>query len=458
MSSEEFFTEEFQKMVLVAVLRDKENQSLYLNLLESKMFSADKAQRLFKVIKNYFTVYGTPPSFPTLRELAKQKKAVDILDYMAEIENIPISEDFTRDTIIKYTTHRKLVSTTKKLITKLKAGKYNEYADIARKVVGFTEHTSSGIFLKRDVEKRDKARKDNVFLPPKIPTGYEVLDYDYLYGGLSRGEMVVVTAPTNYGKSMFLCNLGKGAMEAGHKVVHFTLEMADTLVANRYDAIISGIKKRELKEHDVSAQFLRMVESWASLDGEVIIKQFPTYGVKVAELEAYLDILESLEGYTPDVIIVDYGELMTPPSLTVSEYKQLGDIYGGLRAIATKRNTVMITASQAVRSARYKEVVGVEHTGKSIMIAQHTDIQFTLMATQNEMDNGIMRLGIPKNREDKKAQSKGLLLRVDWDIQRVNNIEKVESYEKTMNSTYKPQSDKGGVEPEKDPFDDGFGF
>ena len=60
-------------------------------------------------------------------------------------------------------------------------------------------------------------------------------------GGLGSGELGVCIAPTGAGKSMALVHLGAQAILEGKTVVHYTLELADTVVATRYDSCITGI-------------------------------------------------------------------------------------------------------------------------------------------------------------------------------------------------------------------------
>ena len=63
-------------------------------------------------------------------------------------------------------------------------------------------------------------------------------------GGLGKRELGVVVAPTGAGKSMALAHLGAMAVIKGKTVVHYTLELADTVVGQRYDSCITGIDLR----------------------------------------------------------------------------------------------------------------------------------------------------------------------------------------------------------------------
>ena len=87
----------------------------------------------------------------------------------------------------------------------------------------------------KDFEKRFeiKARNPNLW-------GWQDID-DICRGGLGKGELGVVIAPTGAGKSMVLVHLGSQAVKLGKTVVHYTLELSDTVIASRYDSCITKI-------------------------------------------------------------------------------------------------------------------------------------------------------------------------------------------------------------------------
>ena len=63
---------------------------------------------------------------------------------------------------------------------------------------------------------------------------------------LESSELGVVIAPTGAGKSMVLVHLGTQALKEGKTVVHYTLELSDTVVGSRYDSCMTGIPLNDL--------------------------------------------------------------------------------------------------------------------------------------------------------------------------------------------------------------------
>ena len=64
---------------------------------------------------------------------------------------------------------------------------------------------------------------------------------DICKGGLGKGELGVVIAPTGAGKSMALVHIGAQAVKAGKTVVYYTLELQDTVVGGRFDSCLTGL-------------------------------------------------------------------------------------------------------------------------------------------------------------------------------------------------------------------------
>ena len=103
-----------------------------------------------------------------------------------------------------------------------------------------------------------------------ITTGWKDVDA-IVGGGLGKSELGVVIAPTGAGKSMVLVHLGSNAVMEGKVVVHYTLELQDTVIANRYDSCITGYPLSDLRTFKDE-----IYEQIKDIDGKLIIKEYPT--------------------------------------------------------------------------------------------------------------------------------------------------------------------------------------
>ena len=111
---------------------------------------------------------------------------------------------------------------------------------------------------------------------------------------------------------MALVHLGAEAVKSGLTVVHYTLELADTVVATRYDSSMTGIPINEIYNYKNKVH-----EFVQGIEGKLIVKEYPTKSATTAMIKNHLDRLIR-RGMSPDMVIVDYGDLLRPVKSPVS--------------------------------------------------------------------------------------------------------------------------------------------
>lgn len=258
-------------------------------------------------------------------------------------------------------------------------------------------------------------------------TGIEELDRRGV--GLARKEMLVVMAPAGHGKSWALMHLGKWAILQRQTVVHITLEMSDKKTAQRYLQSFFAISKREakvklptLQKNESGAMtdvFYEEVERKTMRDPNIravishritrefrrrpplVIKEFPTGSLTMPQLRSYLDGLERYHKIVPDVLIVDYPDLMAMPNEDVR--LGTGQIYRELRGLAVERNFALGVASQSNREGAKAKMVEATHAAEDYSKVQTADNILTYSQTPMEKKLGLARLFSAKARNDEGA-------------------------------------------------------
>ena len=224
-----------------------------------------------------------------------------------------------------------------------------------------------------------------------MTTGWKTID-DITKGGLGRGELGVVIAPTGAGKSMALVHLGAQAVKAGKNVVYYTLELLDTVVASRFDSCITGIRLQ-----DLTTLKDEVYDEVKDLEGRLIIKEYPTKSANVNKLKQHLEKLR-FTGFEPDLICVDYGDLLSPISSYKEKRIELETIYEDLRGMAQEFECPVWTASQTNRSGLNAEVVTMESISEAFNKCFVADFIFTLSRTITDKNNNSGRIFVAKNR------------------------------------------------------------
>ena len=102
------------------------------------------------------------------------------------------------------------------------------------------------------------------------------------------------------------------------------------------------------------------------------------------------------------MIIVDYLELLRPNRIIDSEYQAQQRIAEELRGLAVEYNALLWTASQTNRQARRVNIITDAELGDSYGKIRPADWVISLNQTQEEYDEGAMRVYVMKARDSKQ--------------------------------------------------------
>lgn len=260
---------------------------------------------------------------------------------------------------------------------------------------------------------------------------------DLIGGGVSPGEIAVVIAPPGGGKSMALVKFGATALLSGKNVVYYTLELSEDVVGQRFDSCITSIKLNHVWEYP---EYIKeRLEGVAELGGSLRIKEFLEGGVTINTIKAHLKTLE-IEGFVPDVILVDYLGLMKPLGSYAEKRHGLTDIAESLRNVANNYRVPVLTAHQTNRSAIQEERITTAHIGESLGIIATVDLALGIGRPDEMKDEDKAMLGIIKNRMGQD----GIYKLINFDTSRVY-LSFVDENESGI-----PQESSGEVEPGMD--------
>lgn len=237
------------------------------------------------------------------------------------------------------------------------------------------------------------------------------LEEDNYYGFVIDGDHKFLLADTTVSHNTFsLIDTGIEALKNGLKVVFFSLEMSRTQMIKRIWKTLSGqvtedmtleipqfiedgnkfvietktVKKKASSILDVEKKQKSLKRLFRG--GEFIVFAEPAYSLTVDKLETKLDDLE-IEGFVPDVIIIDYADIMAPS--VKGEYRQqLDSIWKNLRALAQKRKAVVFTASQTNRSG-LNGPVELENIAEDIRKVAHITSMVSISRNKYCKEHGI---------------------------------------------------------------------
>lgn len=227
-----------------------------------------------------------------------------------------------------------------------------------------------------------------------LSTGIRRLDR--AIGGLFRDDTTLIMAPSNRGKTMFLAHIAYHAVLNGLKVLAVTLEIpADRWGFRVLQRIgLSGdvhYLVNKMKPH--ISRYIRLV------DGECIIRWFPARSLSIAGLEGLIERY-SIQGYVPDLVIVDYLEEMQPGKFDETDRGGQRGVAQGLCNLSKRFNIHVMSATQTNKEALNKLIITEKEMGQNYGKYQVVDGVFALCQTEDEYANNQGRIYVCKWRNE----------------------------------------------------------
>jgi|TARA_R110000851_G_scaffold74217_4_gene163846 replicative DNA helicase len=349
------FGTSFQIKIISALLSDRIFLQTVYDILKPEAFDSEANEWLVKIILKHFDEFSKLPTLDVFKvEIDKVQRDVlkqSVLDNLKQVWNQIESDDleYVKEQTLEFCKNQNFKGAILESVQLLEEGKFDVIKEKIDNAMKSGQDTDIGHEYKLDVKARYESNIRNV-----IPTGWDVID-ELVDGGFGKGELILFAAPPGIGKSWALINVGMAAVKAGKTVVHYTLELNEGYVGQRYDAILTGTAVPNLKYN------IEEVERQVSnLSGELIVKYWPTKSAGLNAIRASLDKL-TLQGKKPDVIICDYADLLLGNSRK-ERHEELEELVEGLRGIAGEYECPLYTASQINRSGADADVI----TGTSI--------------------------------------------------------------------------------------------
>ena len=392
------FSENIQRGILYLSKSSQNFLVQVLPMVKSEYFEFPSHQKFYKVIRGHYEKYNRLPGDDVLIEQVKEKKSSNELlsDYKEELSCINSldtsalsSEDYYLDLVEEFAKEQSLKDAILNSVEHLKKKNFGAISEEVRQALLVGRQQDLGVDYFNDIadrwERLISEKTSNDFRTPFASLN-EALD-----GGLARKELAMVVAPPGVGKSLFLANQAARSVLDGKNVLYVSLEMSEDKVAQRLDSIFTRIKQVEL-QHRVETLEERLgtiAESVESLGG-LHIKEFPTKRQTVNGLRAYLNQLRNYKNFKPDVIVIDYLELLGTDE-SMPEYQAQERLAQELRGMSTEYNLLVWTATQTNREGKKVDIITDSELADSYGKMRVCDLVFSINQTENEFDEGKAR-------------------------------------------------------------------
>ena len=256
-----------------------------------------------------------------------------------------------------------------------------------------------------------------------IPTGISGLDF--MLKGLQGKQLITCIASTGVGKTWLECIIGAYMQRNHYKVLHFTTEMSEEQIIDRYDALQVGF-------YYGGFNYTRFTDG--KLTPEEEKNYFDYLQNKSPKLEPLIvDTAEGVSGvsakidlYEPDIVLIDGAYLMVDDMGAKDDWLRVTNIWRGLKRIAKSKDIPIFVNTQTDSTTSKKTGAGLENIGFSKAIGHDSDIVLTLFRDEQMIEDREAKIKLLKHREG----SLGSLM-MAWDFKEMNFQEIYSEYDKS---------------------------
>ena len=386
------FGTSFQSKIIASLLSDMKFIQTISDILNPSMFDSDSNKWLVKTIKDYYYEYKKQPTLEVIKykidEIDNDILKVGVVDKLREVwKNVEATDlEFVQSETLDFCKNQTLKGAILDSVELLENKDYDGIKSIIDEAMkaGTTRDLGHDYIPSLDLRLEESARTT-------VTTPWDVIN-DVMDGGLGAGELGVIVAPAGIGKSWTLQALGADTVRIGKTIIHYTLELNENYVGLRYDSIFSGVTTANIKYYkdDVKSKI-------SKLPGKLLIKYFPTKAASVQTIGAHLKQIE-LSGTKPDMVIVDYADILMPTGNFREKRHALGNIYEDLRGLAGELEIPIWTASQANRSALEEDVIGADKVAEDYSKVMTADFVMSMSRKVEDKIANTGRFHVIKNR------------------------------------------------------------
>lgn len=389
----------FQIQLLNNIVLYKDFATSIVDVIEPKYFDNQYFKLIMQIMKEYYQKYEHTPSYNTLEQLVKsevsspmaQKMVLDMID---QIKEAPAEgETFVQEKALKFCKQQelqKVMGKAQKIIDKGDFESYDHLEEMVREAlqVGEVDTGTADVFANLD----DVLEED--FRHP-IPMGIPGID-NLLKGGIAKGELGVILAPTGVGKSTFLTKISNHAFNLGYNVLQIFFEDNPKIIQRKHFTLWTEIAPDLLSMHKDKV-LSKVQEIRENAPNKLVLKKLPSDTLTMNQIKNQIRKMMA-EGTKVDMVVLDYIDCVVPDKNLGDEWKSEGSVMRGFEAMCHELNLVGWTATQGNRSSISSDVVTTDQMGGSIKKAQVGHVIISVAKSLQQKEMNLATIAITKSR------------------------------------------------------------
>jgi replicative DNA helicase len=394
-----YLGETFQLQLLNQVIIDKEFARSIIDVIELNYFENKYFKLIIQMVKEYYTKYESSPSFETLNQIAKSEiqqelAAKMVLDTVTKVMEAPLEgSTYVQEKALKFCKQQELQKVMTKAQKIIDGGEFENYDTLEEMVskalqVGEIDKGTEDVFHNLDEVLNDDYRHP-------VPMGISGID-KLLKGGLAKGEIGVILAPTGVGKSTLLTKIANHGFNLGYNILQIFFEDNPKIIQRKHFTLWTGISPDNLQtqKEEVMAKITEIKETMVN---KLTLKKLPSDTLTMTQIKNQVRKMIA-EGNKIDMILLDYIDCVVPDKNLGDEWKSEGSVMRGFESMCHELNIVGWTATQGNRSSISSEVVTTDQMGGSIKKAQVGHVIISVAKSLQQKEMKLATIAITKSR------------------------------------------------------------
>ena len=389
----------FQLQLLNQLILDKDFSSSIMEVIDSSYFDNKYFKIILQMTKEYYKKYESTPNFDTLEQIVKSEIAQEmvakiVLDTLTQVKDAPFEgSTFVQEKALKFCKQQELqkaMDKAQKIITQGDFESYDKVEGLVRDAlqVGEIDKGQTDIFANLDTVLDEDYRHP-------IPMGIKGID-KLLKGGLAKGEIGVILAPTGVGKTTILSKIANSAFNLGYNVLQIFFEDNPKIIQRKHFTMWTGIEPDNLVLHKEEVMG-KITEIKETMQNRLVLKKLASDTMTMNQIKNQVRKMIA-DGVKIDMVLLDYIDCVLPESSSKDEWKAEGSVMRGFEAMCHELDLVGWTATQGNRSSISSEVVTTDQMGGSIKKAQVGHVIISVAKTLQQKEMGLATIAITKSR------------------------------------------------------------
>ena len=395
----EYLGQQFQLQLLNQIIVDKDFSHSIIDVIENNYFENKYFKIIIQMVKEYYKKFDHTPSFETLEQVTKSELQQEIaskivLDTIKKIKDVTIDGvGFVQEKALKFCKQQELQKVMGKAQKIIDGGEFENYDTLEELVreallVGNKDTSMMDVFSNLEQVLEEDYRHP-------IPMGIPGIDR-LLKGGLAKGEIGVILAPTGVGKSTVLTKISNHAYNLGFNVLQIFFEDNPKVIQRKHFTLWTGIHPDDLSDQKEEV-FTKVKEINETMENRLIMKKLPSDTMTMLQIKNQIRKMVA-DGIKVDMIVLDYIDCVVPDKNLGDEWKSEGSVMRAFEAMCHEMNLVGWTATQGNRSSISSEVVTTDQMGGSIKKAQVGHVIISVAKTLQQKEMKLATIAITKSR------------------------------------------------------------